>query len=189
MKKKLGTKIYRHDKKNHTFFVIPVLFGMLNFVLKFLIIFQVACSVGYVIKRRVEILSLGSHLTGECIKRWTAMLRRALAALATRASSLAVLAARLADTAKALDAVAQATDRVNQKLPEDGNSDSSNRWSQETQVLSDEMSAGWKAAIGQLHTRYVAGDALQTEWIQATADIKCPYQHRLPQRAKILIDK
>lgn len=77
-----------------------------------MILFQVACSVGHVIKRRVELLSRGCYLTGECVQRWVGALKRSLTGLAARASALSILAARLADTARALDIVALAAQQI-----------------------------------------------------------------------------
>ncbi|CAG9137233.1 unnamed protein product [Plutella xylostella] len=69
---------------------------------------KTACSVGHVIKRRVESLCLASVLLSGAVRRWGALLGARLAALGARAEALHAHAERAHDAARALDLAAQA---------------------------------------------------------------------------------
>ncbi|XP_063540466.1 inhibitor of nuclear factor kappa-B kinase subunit epsilon [Cydia strobilella] len=144
---------------------------------------KTACSVGHVIKRRVEALAAASQLCGAAVARWGALLGARLAAAAQRTDALAAHAQRLHDAARALDLLTQ----VNKHH---GGAESEPEWSSMAGLLAREGGA-LRAAAGALATRHGGAGApgLRAEWAAAARQAPCVHEQRLHTRAKTLVER
>ncbi|XP_063386100.1 inhibitor of nuclear factor kappa-B kinase subunit epsilon [Cydia fagiglandana] len=139
---------------------------------------KTACSVGHVIKRRVEALAAASQLCGAAVARWGALLGARLAAAAQRTDALAAHAQRLHDAARALDLLTQVQ---NTSEPE---------WSAMAGLLAREAGA-LRGAAGALAARHGGAGApgLRAEWAAAARQAPCVHDQRLHTRAKTLVER
>ncbi|XP_045777800.1 serine/threonine-protein kinase TBK1 [Maniola jurtina] len=142
---------------------------------------KTACSVGHVVKRRVETLCAASVLCGACVTRWGALLATRLAATAVRAQALAAHAARLHDAARALDLAATA---VRALRPAAATGDA---WSPAASLVAAEAEA-LRSAAAALRTRHAAA-ALRADWDDALPHSPCPNDLRLHLKAKTLVER
>ncbi|XP_038211478.1 inhibitor of nuclear factor kappa-B kinase subunit epsilon [Zerene cesonia] len=136
---------------------------------------KTACSVGHVIKRRVERLCAASVLCGASVARWGALVAARLRAVAARADALAQHAARLHDAARALELAARAA-RLPGAVPADG----------AARAARDAAALG--AAAAGLAARHAAGE-LRAEWDEAVPHAPCPAALRLHVRARALAER
>nr|XP_034835473.1 serine/threonine-protein kinase TBK1 [Maniola hyperantus] len=142
---------------------------------------KTACSVGHVVKRRVETLCAASVLCGACVTRWGALLATRLAATAVRAQALAAHAARLHDAARALDLAAGAVRALR------GGAGAGEAWSPAAALVSAEAEA-LRSAAAALRTRHAAA-ALRADWDDALPHAPCPNDLRLHLKAKTLVER
>ncbi|XP_064073731.1 inhibitor of nuclear factor kappa-B kinase subunit epsilon [Vanessa tameamea] len=142
---------------------------------------KTACSVGHVVKRRVEALCAASVLCGACVTRWGALLAVRLAAVATRAHALAAHAARLHDAARALDLAAAAALALAPRAP------APDAWAAPAALVAHEAEA-LRAAGAALRTRHAAA-ALRADWDDALLHAPCPSELRLHLKAKTLVER
>ncbi|XP_072942965.1 inhibitor of nuclear factor kappa-B kinase subunit epsilon [Epargyreus clarus] len=157
---------------------------------------KTACSVGHVVKRRVEALCGASRLCAACVARWGALLAARLGAVAARADALAAHAARLRDAARALDLAAAATRHLHALtgVPEGGvpggeagGAAWAEGWGGAGARAADEAEKV-RAAAAALRARH-AGAALTAEWDAAAPLAPCPADLRLHLKAKTLVDR
>ncbi|XP_048483552.1 serine/threonine-protein kinase TBK1 [Plutella xylostella] len=147
---------------------------------------KTACSVGHVIKRRVEALCLASVLLSGAVRRWGALLGTRLAALGARAEALHAHAERAHDAARALDLAAQA---VKMMQAQSGGSDGGvESWSAAAGLVAGEAGA-LRAAAAALLARHAAGGALRAEWDAAARAAPCPHATRLHIKARTLVER
>ncbi|XP_061720484.1 LOW QUALITY PROTEIN: inhibitor of nuclear factor kappa-B kinase subunit epsilon [Cydia pomonella] len=139
---------------------------------------KTACSVGHVIKRRVEALAAASQLCGAAVARWGALLGARLAAAAQRTDALAAHAQRLHDAARALDLLTQ------------GARSSEPEWSSMAGLVAREAGA-LRAAAAALATRHGGAGApgLRAEWAAAARQAPCVHDQRLHTRARTLVER
>ncbi|XP_063366970.1 inhibitor of nuclear factor kappa-B kinase subunit epsilon [Cydia amplana] len=144
---------------------------------------KTACSVGHVIKRRVEALAAASQLCGAAVARWGALLGARLAAAAQRTDALAAHAQRLHDAARALDLLTQ----VNKHH---GGAESEPEWSPMAGLVARE-GAALRAAAAALAARHGGAGAagLRAEWAAAARQAPCVHDQRLHTRAKTLVER
>ncbi|XP_050352281.1 inhibitor of nuclear factor kappa-B kinase subunit epsilon [Nymphalis io] len=142
---------------------------------------KTACSVGHVVKRRVEALCAASVLCGACVTRWGALLAVRLAAVATRAHALAAHAARLHDAARALDLAAAAALALAPRAA------APDAWAAPAALVAHEAEA-LRAAGAALRTRHAAA-ALRADWDDALLHAPCPSELRLHLKAKTLVER
>ncbi|KAJ0173886.1 hypothetical protein K1T71_010032 [Dendrolimus kikuchii] len=128
---------------------------------------KTACSVGHVIKRRVEALCAASVLCAQCVARWGALLSDRLTRVASRAEALQAHASLVHSSARALDLAASTAAAVN---------------------ASNSAANTLRAAAAALQQRHACG-ALSSEWDAAAAHSPCPTQLRLHLIAKTLVDR
>ncbi|KAF9820531.1 hypothetical protein SFRURICE_009950 [Spodoptera frugiperda] len=134
-----------------------------------------ACSVGHVIKRRVEALCAASVLCGACVARWTALLGARLARVAARAQQL-LQHAHLAHTAaRALD------------LAPGAGAGAGESWAAVAGLVAAEAGS-LRAAAAALLQRHAA-PALRAEFDAAARLAPCPSELRLHVKAKTLVDR
>ncbi|KAH9628556.1 hypothetical protein HF086_001163 [Spodoptera exigua] len=133
---------------------------------------KTACSVGHVIKRRVEALCAASVLCGACVARWTALLGARLAAVAARAAQLAHHAC-LAHTAARAGPGARRPARAGRPRPA---------------CLLAADAGSLRAAAAALLQRHAA-PALRAEFDAAARLAPCPSDLRLHIKAKTLVDR
>ncbi|KAF9422397.1 hypothetical protein HW555_001987 [Spodoptera exigua] len=132
---------------------------------------KTACSVGHVIKRRVEALCAASVLCGACVARWTALLGARLAAVAARAAQLAQHACLAHTAARALDLAPGA----------------GAGWAAAAGLLAADAGS-LRAAAAALLQRHAA-PALRAEFDAAARLAPCPSDLRLHIKAKTLVDR
>ncbi|XP_050550690.1 inhibitor of nuclear factor kappa-B kinase subunit epsilon [Spodoptera frugiperda] len=136
---------------------------------------KTACSVGHVIKRRVEALCAASVLCGACVARWTALLGARLARVAARAQQL-LQHAHLAHTAaRALD------------LAPGAGAGAGESWAAVAGLVAAEAGS-LRAAAAALLQRHAA-PALRAEFDAAARLAPCPSELRLHVKAKTLVDR
>ncbi|GBP31939.1 hypothetical protein EVAR_18478_1 [Eumeta japonica] len=140
---------------------------------------KTACSVGHVMKRRIELLCATSVLCAQSVTRWGGLLATRLAAVTQRAEALATHAARVHDAARALDLAATAVT---------AGADAPESWSAAAGLLSGEA-ASLAAGARALHTRHTGGAALRAEWDMAVRGSPCPHEQRLQHKAKTLVER
>ncbi|CAH2089949.1 unnamed protein product [Euphydryas editha] len=145
---------------------------------------KTACSVGHVVKRRVEALCAASVLCGACVTRWGALLAVRLAAVAARAHALAAHAARLHDAARALDLAAAAAAAL---APRATTAAPAAAWAAPAALVAQEAEA-LRAAAAALRTRHAAA-ALRADWDDALLHAPCPGELRLHVRARTLVER
>ncbi|CAH4028987.1 serine/threonine-protein kinase TBK1 [Pieris brassicae] len=141
---------------------------------------KTACSVGHVIKRRVEDLCRASQLCALCVARWGSLLTTRLRDTASRATALASNAQRLHDAARALDLAAAALRHAAPLT-----SHEAEQWAGSASLLAAEAESLRAGAAG-LRTRH-AGGALRAEWDEALTHAACPARLRLAERAGSLV--
>lgn len=141
---------------------------------------KTACSVGYVIRRRVEAISAAAVLCAACVERWGALLAERLQRVAARADALNAHASLLLSAARALDLASTAR----------GNSGASRaeQWAPLASLVSTEAGS-LRTAAGALRARHAGGAALAHEWEAATASASCPHALRLHRKARALTDR
>ncbi|XP_063626358.1 inhibitor of nuclear factor kappa-B kinase subunit epsilon [Cydia splendana] len=148
---------------------------------------KTACSVGHVIKRRVEALAAASQLCGAAVARWGALLGARLAAAAQRTDALAAHAQRLHEAARALDLLTQ----VNKHHGSVGSGlESEPEWSAMAALLAREAGA-LRGAAGALAARHGGAGAsgLRAEWAAAARQAPCVHDQRLHTRTKTLVER
>ncbi|CAG9563689.1 unnamed protein product [Danaus chrysippus] len=148
---------------------------------------KTACSVGHVIKRRVEALCAASQLCGACVSRWGALLATRLSSVAARAQALAAHASCLHDAARALD-LAAAAHRLAQSAagaPPSGTGQDS--WAASAALVSKEAEE-LRSAGNSLRARHVP-PALRAHWDDALLQAPCPHDLHLHLKAKTLVDR
>lgn len=131
---------------------------------------QTACSVGHVIKRRVEAACAASVLCGACVSRWGALLGARLARVAARADALHAHAHLTHTAARALDLAARG----------DG-------WAGAAALLARDAGA-LRTAAAALVARHAA-PALRAEFDAAAHHAPCPSDLRLHIKAKTLVER
>lgn len=136
---------------------------------------QTACSVGHVIKRRVEALCAASVLCGACVTRWGALLAGRLTRVAARADALQAHATLLQCAARALDVAAAGAG------PGAG---VQGGWGAAAAGVAGEAGA-LRAGAGALQHRHARGASLRAEWEGGA----CPSELRLAQRARALVER
>ncbi|CAK1553137.1 unnamed protein product [Leptosia nina] len=145
---------------------------------------KTACSVGHVIKRRVEEVCSASVLCALCVTRWGALLTARLRDTAARATALAAHAARLHDAARAIDLAALAA-RHSVRHTAEWNAVVSEQWSGSAALVSAEAEGLRTSATG-LRARH-APASLRAEWDDALLHSPCPAHLRLHLKAKTLV--
>ncbi|XP_049877242.1 inhibitor of nuclear factor kappa-B kinase subunit epsilon [Pectinophora gossypiella] len=159
---------------------------------------KTACSVGHVIKRRVEALCAASVLCGACVRRWGALVTLRLQAVAARADQLATHSARLHDAARALD-LANSAARALSGLAGGGAEGAGGgagggagaggeAWAEGAARVAGEATS-LRAAAAALAARHAAGAALRAEWDAAARQAPCPSDLRLHVKARTLVER
>ncbi|XP_037873526.1 serine/threonine-protein kinase TBK1 isoform X2 [Bombyx mori] len=132
---------------------------------------KTACSVGHVMRRRVEALCAASELCGACVRRWGALLAARLRAVAARAEHLHARAQALHMAARALELAGGAA----------GGGAGAGALAAETGAL--------HAGAAALVARHAGGGGLAAEWEAGVAGAACPAELRLAQRARALVER
>ncbi|KAJ2938139.1 hypothetical protein O0L34_g3712 [Tuta absoluta] len=145
---------------------------------------KTACSVGHVIKRRVEALCAISVLCGQCVTRWGALLTTRLQHVANRADAVSAHAARLHDAARALDLASTAA----RHMQPDAAASNLEQWSASAGLLAGEA-ASLRSSAASLRSRHAGGGALRTEWEHTAKQAPCASESRLHIRASTLLDR
>ncbi|XP_039759285.1 inhibitor of nuclear factor kappa-B kinase subunit epsilon [Pararge aegeria] len=140
---------------------------------------KAACSVGHVLRRRVEALCAASVLCGACVARWGSLLGARLGATAARALALAAHAARLHDAARALDLACTAA-RAGRAGA--GAGAGAGAWAAGAALVAAEAEA-LRGAAAALRARHSAG-GLRADW-----DAPCPAELRLHVRCRALVER
>ncbi|XP_060805401.1 inhibitor of nuclear factor kappa-B kinase subunit epsilon [Amyelois transitella] len=143
---------------------------------------KTACSVGHVVRRRVELLCQASRLCGACVRAWGSLLAARLRALAERAHTLHALATRAHAAARALDLAASAARALADQSGSTSTTPPPESWGSAAGLVASEAES-LRAAAAALQTRHGSG-ALKASW-----DAACPSQLRLHVRARTLVER
>lgn len=146
---------------------------------------KTACSVGHVVRRRVEALCAASVLCGACVTRWGSLLGARVQRVATRADALHAHATLAHSAARALDLAKQAATAARSQTMVGGVVAES--WSARAALVAGEA-ASLRSAAAALAARH-AGGALRAEWDAAAASSPCPSHLRLHLKAKTLVER
>ncbi|XP_068620680.1 inhibitor of nuclear factor kappa-B kinase subunit epsilon [Battus philenor] len=133
---------------------------------------KTACSVGHVVRRRVEALCASAVLCARCVTRWGALLTARLQRVDARADALSARAHCLALAARALALASPA-----HAAP-----------AAATAALLVAEADALRAAAAALRARH-SPDALRAEWDAAAAHEPCPSELRLHLKAKTLVER
>ncbi|CAK1584986.1 unnamed protein product [Parnassius mnemosyne] len=137
---------------------------------------KTACSVGHVVRRRVEALCASAVLCARCVRRWGALLGARLARVSARAQQLAARAQHAAQAARLLQLAApHAPHAAHGPHPP------------AAALLCGEADALATAAAA-LCARH-SQEALRAEWEAAAAHEPCPNDLRLHLKAKTLVER
>ncbi|KAJ8718229.1 hypothetical protein PYW07_006159 [Mythimna separata] len=150
---------------------------------------KTACSVGHVIKRRVEAVCAASVLCGLCVSRWGALLGARLARVAARADALHAHAHLTHTAARALDLAAHAAaarTAANNNTQGSGGLGTES-WSSMAALVAGEAGS-LRTAAAALVARHAA-PALRAEFDAAAHHAPCPSGLRLHVQAKTLVDR
>lgn len=140
---------------------------------------QTACSVGHLIKRRVEAACLASVLCGACVSRWGALVASRLRRVSRRADAASAQADTLLQAARAVALAATATSTATSAAA--ALHEAASRLAEEAGALG--------TAARALRARHAGGAALAAEWEAAVRPAPCPHRLRLHHKAKTLVDR
>ncbi|CAB3250952.1 unnamed protein product [Arctia plantaginis] len=144
---------------------------------------KTACSVGHVIRRRIEALCSASVLCGACVARWGSLLGARVARVAARAEALHAHAGLAHSAARALDLARNAV-KAHNRTAQGAAGES---WSARAALVAGEATS-LRGAAGALLARH-AGGALCAEWHAAAASAPCPADLRLHVKARTLVER
>ncbi|XP_017755004.1 PREDICTED: inhibitor of nuclear factor kappa-B kinase subunit epsilon [Eufriesea mexicana] len=149
---------------------------------------KVACSVGYVCKRRIDKLVLRSKLTQDAIEAFSGLLSTELARLLQKCQYSKEFTKAVEDTAIAIERSENLAWQISRKLGNQNSLEIKN-WKKELDLKSKEFLTELAPAVVQLHQRYVKEGSLRSEWDNIIRGLWCPWINKASQKATTLVDR
>jgi len=149
---------------------------------------KVTCSVGHQCKRRIEKLALTSRLNHDCVKAFSSVINKHLESLLNKLDRLKELTEGIESL---VECVTQDRVTISNLLKVVGQDcDVKNvDWESQLNSLQQDLMREVNQAIQQLHKRYVVDETLKCEWDNATHDLPCPAERRMPFKARTLVER
>lgn len=149
---------------------------------------KVACSVGYVCKRRIDKLVVCSKLSQDAVEAFSGLVSAELARLLEKCEHSKELTKAVEDTAAAVERSENLASQVSRKLANQGALEMKN-WKKDLDLKSKELMTELVPVVGQLHQRYVKEGSLRGEWDNIIRGLWCPWANKATQKAAILVDR
>ncbi|CAK9797031.1 Inhibitor of nuclear factor kappa-B kinase subunit epsilon [Anthophora quadrimaculata] len=149
---------------------------------------KVACSVGYVCKRRIDKLVLCSKLSQDAIEAFSGLVFAELTRLLEKCQHSKEFTKAIEDTAIAVERSENLAWKVSRKLGNQNTIEVKN-WKKELDSKSKELLTELAPAVMQLHQRYVKEGSLRGEWDNIIRGLWCPWVNKASQKAATLVDR
>lgn len=149
---------------------------------------KVACSIGYVCKRRIEKLVLCSKLSQDAIEAFSGLVSTELTRLLERCQHLKEFIKIAEDTAVAVERSETLAQQIFRKLGNQNTLEIKN-CKKELDSKSKELITELAPAVVQLHQRYVKEGSLRGEWENIIRGSWCPWANKASQKATTLVDR
>ncbi|XP_031846749.1 I-kappaB kinase epsilon [Nomia melanderi] len=149
---------------------------------------KVACSIGYVCKRRIDKLVLCSKLSQDAIKAFSGLVSTELTRLLEKCQHFKEFTKAVEDTAIAVERSENLARQISKKLGIQNSLETKN-WKKELDLKSKELLTELAPAIVQLHQRYVKEGSLRAGWDNNTRGLWCPWANKASQKAATLVDR
>ncbi|KOC60157.1 Serine/threonine-protein kinase TBK1 [Habropoda laboriosa] len=149
---------------------------------------KVACSVGYVCKRRIDKLVLCSKLSQDAIEAFSGLVSAELTRLLEKCQHSKEFTKAIEDTAIAVERSENLAWKVSRKLGNQNTLEVKN-WKKELDSKSKELLTELAPAVMQLHQRYVKEGSLRGEWDNIIRGLWCPWVNKASQKATTLVDR
>lgn len=149
---------------------------------------KMACSIGYVYKRRIDKLASCSKLSQNAVNMFTKFLSAELTKVLEKCQRSKDFTKIIGDTVIAIERSENLVRHILKKFGHQTGLEI-NIWKKDLDSKSKELLAELAPAIMQLHQRYVKEDCLRGEWDNSTRRLWCPWNSRASQRATILIER
>uniref|UniRef100_A0A8D9AJW9 Serine/threonine-protein kinase TBK1 n=1 Tax=Cacopsylla melanoneura TaxID=428564 RepID=A0A8D9AJW9_9HEMI len=143
-----------------------------------------ACSTGHVCKRRIEKLSKSSRLTHYSVQVFITVLNQQLSSIANKIHHLKQITTAVQHL---VDHISRSYNSI-YSLMED-KSNSVHDFKDEIDSLRTNQLNSLSLNIEQLYQRCVTDKTLSKEWTEATRQIICPSNGKIPARAKTLTER
>ncbi|XP_029032321.1 inhibitor of nuclear factor kappa-B kinase subunit epsilon [Osmia bicornis bicornis] len=149
---------------------------------------KIACSVGYVCKRRIEKLVLCSKLSQDAIEAFSGHVLKELARLLEKCQRSKEFTKAIEDTTTVVERCENLARQISRKLGSQNNLEIMN-WKKELDLQSKELLTELAPAVTQLHQRYVKEGSLRSEWENIIRGLWCPWVNKANQKATTLVDR
>ncbi|CAK9803712.1 Inhibitor of nuclear factor kappa-B kinase subunit epsilon [Anthophora plagiata] len=149
---------------------------------------KVACSVGYVCKRRIDKLVLCSKLSQDAIEAFSGLVFVELTRLLEKCQHSKEFTKAIEDTAIAVERSENLAWKISRKLGNQNTIEAKN-WKKELDSKSKELLTELAPAVMQLHQRYVKEGSLRGEWDNIIRGLWCPWVNKASQKAATLVDR
>ncbi|XP_043251250.1 inhibitor of nuclear factor kappa-B kinase subunit epsilon isoform X2 [Colletes gigas] len=149
---------------------------------------KVACSVGYVCKRRIDKLVLCSKLSQDAIEAFSGLVSMELTRLLEKCQHCKEFTKAVEDTAIAVERSENLARQISRKLGNQNSLEIKN-WKKELDLKSKELLTELAPAVVQLHQRYVKEGSLRGEWDNIIRGLWCPWANKATQKAATLVDR
>ncbi|XP_054012334.1 serine/threonine-protein kinase TBK1 [Hylaeus anthracinus] len=149
---------------------------------------KVACSVGYVYKRRIDKLVLCSKLSRDAIEAFSGLVSTELTRLLEKCQHSKEFTKAVEDTVIAVERSENLAQQISRKLNHQNSLEIKN-WKKELDTKSKELLTELSPAVIQLHQRYVKEGSLRAEWDNIIQGLWCPWANKATQKATTLVDR
>ncbi|XP_076170663.1 I-kappaB kinase epsilon [Ptiloglossa arizonensis] len=149
---------------------------------------KVACSVGYVCKRRIDKLVLCSKLSQDAIEAFSGLISMELTRLLEKCQHAKEFTKAIEDTALAVERNENLSRQIFRKLGNQNSFEIKN-WKKELDLKSNELVTELAPAVVQLHQRYVKEGSLRGEWDNIIRGLWCPWTNKASQKATTLVNR
>ena len=149
---------------------------------------KIACSVGYVCKRRIVKLVLCSKLSQDAIEAFSGLVATELTRLLEKCQHSKEFTKAVEDTAVAVERSETLARQISRKLGNQNSLEIQN-WKKELDSKSKELLTELAPAVVQLHQRYVKEGSLRGEWDNIIRGLWCPWANKASQKAATLVNR
>ncbi|XP_050576266.1 inhibitor of nuclear factor kappa-B kinase subunit epsilon isoform X1 [Bombus affinis] len=149
---------------------------------------KVACSVGYVCKRRIDKLVLCSKLSQDAIEAFSGLVSTELTRLLEKCQHSKDFTKAIEDTVIAIERSENLAWQISRKLGSQNTLEMKN-WKKELDLKSKELLTELAPAVVQLHQRYMKEGSLRGEWDNIIRGLWCPWANKASQKASTLVDR
>ncbi|XP_076279940.1 I-kappaB kinase epsilon [Lasioglossum baleicum] len=149
---------------------------------------KVACSIGYVCKRRIDKLVVCSKLSQDAIKAFGDFVLTEITRLLEKCQHFKDLTKAVEDTTIAVETYESLVRQFYKKFGIQNSLEAKN-WKKELDLKSKVLLTELAPAVAQLHQRYVKDGSLRAGWDSNTRGLWCPWANKASQKAATLVDR